>query len=314
MLRTLIAEPNDFSPEVKKRLNRISQVEEISSLTQEEFNEALFEFDIIWFRLKYHISDISSNKKIKCKYLVCPVTGVNHISMSFLERNDVKLISLKGEYKFLSSITPTAEHTVFLTLALLRNSIQAAESVKKGSWDRDRFRGFELNGKRLGIIGFGRLGKIVAKYFKSFGCEVLINDIKKPLDSDYLYVDSLEEIFNLSDIITLHVDLNKSTFKFIDKKILSSSHGVYLINTSRGEIVDENAVLFALKNGNLKGYASDVVCNEEKGISSSKILKSHANKDYNTIFTPHIGGCTYESTIKTESFVFDKLLKIITNE
>lgn len=314
-MKLLLAESDDFSKEVLSDLNQNFDLKIINNLSQNEFEKAFEEFDIIWFRLKYNLLNIDNKKNIKCKYVVCPVTGINHISSNFLKKNGINLISLKGENLFLKGITPTAEHTIFLTLALMRNAVNSIEDVKRGNWNRDNHRGNELKNKKVGIIGFGRLGKMTANFFAAFNCEVMVFDpfCSDKEDERFRFLDHIEDIFKLCNIITIHVDLNSKTKQLIDSNLLKYCNNVFLINTSRGEVLNENDVIKALEEGRLKGLAVDVIDNESINYRESELFKFNLKSKSNIILTPHIGGNTHESFNKTEAFVFNKLIKQIKN-
>ena len=312
-MKVLVAESDDFSQEVISILSKRFDLKVSNNLSQKKFEEAFLEYDIIWFRLKYNLLNIDNNKNIRCKFLVCPVTGINHISKVFLEKNEIRLISLKGEKSFLKEITPTAEHTIFLTLALMRNAIRSIDDVKKGNWNRDIFRGNELKNKRVGIIGYGRLGKMTANIFSAFNCDLTVFDPYFHIEDEIPYrkAKRIEDIFKFNDVISIHVDLNSTTNKFIDARILKYCKDAFLINTSRGEVLNEVDVIKAIEDENLKGFAADVINNEAIDYKESELFKYNLISESNIILTPHIGGNTYESFEKTEKFVLDKLLNLI---
>ena len=312
-MKLLIAEPEDFSREVLSELRKKFDLKIIDNLSKNQFEKAFQEYDIIWFRLNYNVLNIDHIEKVKCKYLICPVTGVNHISEKFVKKNGIELISLKGENQFLQQITPTAEHTIFLTLSLMRNTFNAIDDVKNGNWNRDRFRGHELKNKKVGIIGYGRLGAMTASIFSSFQCEVLVYDlnIKVDVQKKHQQTQNIEDIFKHCDIISIHVDLNSSTEKFINASLLKYCKNTFLINTSRGEVLNEKDIINALEEGKLKGVAADVVNKEATDFKESLLFQKNMTGKLNIILTPHIGGNTYESFHKTEAFVLKKLINHI---
>ena len=312
-MKILIAEPKDFSDKALDYLGKKFEIDLAENLSQEEFEDAFFHYDIIWFRLKYNVLKLTEEQKLRCKYIVCPVTGVNHISDKFIKQHNIKLISLKGETTFLKEITPTAELAIFLAMSVMRNSVVSIEDVKNGNWDRDKFRGNELKDKKIGIIGFGRLGEMTAKLFSAFGCEIIVFDPNKnPLNcTTFEHKENIADVFKICDVISIHVDLNPTTTKLIDQNLLRLCKGSYLINTSRGEVLNEKEVINAIELKNLKGFAADVIENEAINYKESELFQYAINTDKNIILTPHIGGNTYESFEKTEMFVANKLIKQI---
>ncbi|MEQ9412881.1 MAG: NAD(P)-dependent oxidoreductase, partial [Cyclobacteriaceae bacterium] len=207
-------------------------------------------------------------------------------------------------------IPSTAEHTWALLLALMRNLPSAVNSVKQGNWDRDQFKGNNLSGKRLGIIGLGRVGKQVAHFAKAFKCEVGSYD---PYQNRWLgfvqQFSSLKELVRWAEIVTLHIPYSIETHHFIGKELLSSfNKGSILINTSRGGVWDESEVSALVKSGYLAGVATDVLEFELEDTKrpSSPLLKLMASNQ-NVLITPHIAGATFESMELTEIFIAQKL-------
>ena len=311
-MKLLLAENKDFSSNVIKKLDKMFDLTIApNNFSQQEFQESFSYFDIIWLRLKFNLNQINNIKKNKCKILVCPVTGIDHLNPSLCSEIGIKIISLKGHTEFLKNIRATAEHTIFLSMALMRNSINSYEDVLKGNWNRDYFRGNELFKKKVGILGYGRLGEIVAKYYNSFGCEVFVFD-KKKFEEKSINVSiskSIEDLISNTDILTIHLDLNATTHGLINWNLIKKmKKNIFIINTSRGEIINEFDVLKGLETKIISGIASDVLDNEFE-FNKSLLFKNFIQKKHNIILTPHIGGNTFESFRRTEDFVFKQLIK-----
>jgi D-3-phosphoglycerate dehydrogenase len=265
--------------------------------------------DIFWFRLAYKIDSQVLSEKTKCKYLITPVTGIDHIDESLCEKLGIKIICLRGEYEFLNEVRATAEHTILLTLALLRNLVPSVNHVNNFQWLRDLFRGSELYKKNVGIIGLGRLGRIVADYFHAFGCNIFYYDIEEK-NAPYKKIDTPDQLVQNSDIISIHIPYNKMNHHFISDTLLSRfKKNSILINTSRGGVIDGVDLLQQLKNKNIQGAALDVL-EGEPDIEKNKLI-AFAKKNHNLIITPHIGGNTFESFEKTEHFIYEKLINSI---
>ena len=212
--------------------------------------------------------------------------------------------------EFLRSIYATAEHTWALLLALLRRITHAFESVRRGEWDRDAFRGNELYGKRLGIVGLGRVGEKIARYGLAFGMDVAAYDpyVAKWVEG-VARLHRLADLLKRSDVLTLHVPLNAETTNMINSDELAlMPPGSVLINTSRGEVVNETALVQTLENNRLAGAALDVVAYErEPEQRQCSPLLAHARTHENLLITPHLAGATHESMAKTEVFMARKL-------
>ena len=232
-------------------------------------------------------------------------TGLNHIDMAYCKKNKIKTLSITKDYVILDKITSTAEHSFGLMMALIRNIPKSFDSVKSGGWDWEKYLGRQIDHLTIGIVGLGRLGKMMARYCQAFGAKILIYD-PYVTESEYEHVDSLEKLFGRSDVISLHVHVSNDTRHFINRRLLKkSTKSPYLINTSRGEIVNESDVIEALENGQLTGYATDVVEDEFGDLSDSQIIKR--SEDLNIIVTPHVGGMCKEAREIAYNAVIDKL-------
>lgn len=248
------------------------------------------------------------------KFIATITTGLDHIDLTYCHQHGIQVISLKGETTFLNTITATPEHTWGLLLSLTRKIPASNLAVKKGSWDRDQFFGNELAGKNLGLIGFGRVGRIVSEYANAFRMSVYFYDPFVEQDGiSNAQKMSLDDVLETSDIISLHPPLNDSTEHLITKDHFSKMRKYpFFINTSRGKIVKEDDLLWALENQKIKGAALDVLEFEtefeNKKIKSS--LFDYFNKNDNLIITPHIAGSSFESMEKTALFIEDKILKM----
>ena len=309
--RILIAEPVDFSPEAVRLLNSVGDVT-LAATDREGLAAALADYDVVWFRLAHSVDRAMLERATRCRILATPVTGLDHIDLDACAARGIRVVSLRGEVAFLEQVRGTAELTLALALALLRNIPQAAADVRAGGWNRDRFRGRELFGHTAGIVGLGRLGKIVAGYFRAFGMTVIGYDPREDFPHDLATrIDSLVELVSRSDVVTLHVSYDTSTRHLIGPQVFSAmKRGAYLINTSRGGIVDERALVNALESGTLAGAALDVL-DGEPAISADHPLVAYARAHDNLLIVPHIGGSTVESFAKTEVFLAGKVLEAL---
>ncbi len=310
MKKIRIAEATDFSEKVREKLARHFEVD-MEPCTQEQLPEILECYDVFWFRLGFRIEASTIRPGAKCKIIATPVTGLNHIDESACKQAGIRIVSLRGATEFLKDIRATAEHTLLLTLALLRNLVPAVASVHRGEWKRDLFRGNEIYDKTVGVVGMGRLGSIMAGYFTALGARVIAYD-KVDFSKDGVErVIDLADIARRSDIISLHLSLNESSRYLISGPFLHQLKvGSVLVNTSRGGIIDETALLAALESGVLAGAALDVLENEYGDFLQNPLLQ-YAKQNSNLIITPHCGGSTYESFEKTENFIADRIISLL---
>ncbi|MGV3597433.1 MAG: NAD(P)-dependent oxidoreductase [Bacteroidota bacterium] len=308
-LNILVAETQNFSPEAVKGLEQLGNVT-LRNIEKENLTDALAAFDVFWFRLKFKIEEKDFPPQFRCRYILCPVTGLDHIDLAACEKRGIKVLALRGETEFLKTVRATAEHTLGLTLSLLRHVPQAVHSVNEGVWSRDLFKGHEIFGKKVGILGVGRLGTITAGFFKAFGAEVYGYDVKNYDASVCNKVSTLEELFAISDILSIHVAYNESTHHLINTSLLKKmKSSAVLINTARGGVVKSEDLVAALQNKIIAGAALDVI--EDEYNTANNVLINYAKQHDNLIITPHIGGNTYESFAKTELFLLEKLKKAL---
>jgi D-3-phosphoglycerate dehydrogenase len=311
--RILVAEGKRFSPRAEGILRKLGQLH-MGDLDRFGLLRAVSDVDVLWVRLRHRIDSEVMALAPRLKFIVSPTTGLNHIDLAEAEQRGIRVISLRGQTGFLKDIRATAEHTIAITLALLRHLPGACAHATSGGWNRDLFWGHELHGKTVGIVGYGRLGRIVAEYFKVFGCHVLTTD---PFigSADMAFGVSLvppAELLATADIVTLHVNLSDTTKKFFGPgQFAQMNTGAWFINTARGELVDEAALLAALHSGHLAGAAVDVLTDECSAGMGGHPLVQYARTQGNLLITPHVGGCTFESIEKTELFLAEKLRSLL---
>lgn len=311
--KILVAESTRFTSRAETILRGLGEVS-LADLDRPGLLRAVIDAEVLWVRLRHRIDSEVLGNAPKLKFLVSPTTGLNHIDLSEAEKRGIQLVSLRGQTDFLREIRATAEHTIGLSLALLRHVTQAHAQVVSGHWNRDAFWGNELAGKTIGIVGYGRLGRIVAEYFKVFGCGVLVADPEvAPSElASRVSFRPLPELLAEADLVTLHVNLSDATQKFFGRdQFARMKAGAWFINTARGELVDEDALLGALQSGRLAGAALDVLSDERPAGMTDHPVVQYAKTHDNVLITPHIGGCTFESVEKTEIFAAEKLRSLL---
>ena len=244
------------------------------------------------------------------QFLATPSTGTDHIDIDYLTHKGIKLLSLNDDRSFINEITSTAEMAFMLILACARKLRKLNYRVQdEASWSNTDIRGLELNGKNLGIIGYGRLGKIVAKYGSAFGMNVFAYDIDSSQYDNNIQAMPLNDLLAKSDFVSLHAKLNTTSKNIINNDTIRLfKPGSCLINTARGSLVDSDALLYGLNSGILSEIATDVCSNE---FQSSDLpldpLVEASRTDRRILITPHAGGSTHDAHSK----VFSKLSEII---
>jgi D-3-phosphoglycerate dehydrogenase len=304
-----VAESSGFSSEAAALLRDQGDLV-LADMDRSELLLALQEAEVLWVRLRHRIDSQIMAAAPRLKIIVTPTTGLNHIDVEEARRRGIQVLSLCGENEFLADVRATAEHTVALILSLLRHVPAALGHVKSGAWNRDQFKGSELFGKTVGVVGYGRLGRIVARYLRAFDTRVVTSDpnVDAASVASEVALVPLSQLLQKSDVVTLHVSLCGETRGFFGREQFAAMKtGAWFINTSRGELVDESALLGALRSGQLGGAALDVLCEEHSNGTGNNPLVDFAREHDNLIITPHIGGCTAESMEKTELFLAKKL-------
>jgi D-3-phosphoglycerate dehydrogenase len=312
----LVTESAGFSARAGKMLREAGSLR-LAELDRQQLLEAAPAAEILWIRLRHQIDAEVMDAAPRLRIIVTPTTGLNHIDQNEAAKRGIQVLSLRGETEFLKNVRATAEHTVGLMLALLRNTPQASAHAAGGGWGRDLFRGRELYGKTAGIVGYGRLGRIVAPYLQAFGMEILASDphVRPEEMEPGVRLVPLQELLEKADIVSLHVSLSEETEGFFGRREMEAiKPGAWFINTARGELVDESALLEALQNGRLSGAALDVLVDERSSGMGDHPLVKYAQAHPNVIVTPHIGGCTVESMENTENFMAGKLCALLKSE
>jgi D-3-phosphoglycerate dehydrogenase len=308
--RLRIAEPEGFSASALSRLREVADIS-LEPCRAEDLPQVLKDFDAFWFRLAHRIDGSVLPADGRCRIIATPVTGLDHIDLDACAERGVRVVSLRGETDFLRQVRATAELTVGLAIALMRHIPRASADVLNGHWRRDEFRGHELHGQTAGIVGVGRLGSIVAGYYRAFGMRVLGYDPRPDFPGDVERVDSLGELFERSDLVSVHAVYDESTHHLIDRAVLSRARSnAVLVNTARGDLVDEAALLESLESGRIAGAALDVISGEPR-LASDNALVQYAREHDNLLMVPHIGGYTFESVEKTECFLAERVAEAL---
>lgn len=233
----------------------------------------------------------------KTKLIALRSAGYNHVDVAAAKEFGIKIVRVP-EY----SPHAIAEHALGMILCLNRKLHRAYQRVKEGNFSLDGLMGFDLNGKTVGVIGTGKIGIIFAKIMNGIGCKVLAYDVTKKPESHLNYV-SLDELYSQSDIISLHVPLNKDTFHMINEATLSKMKtGVFIVNTGRGGLIDTKALINGLKSEKVGAAALDVY-EEEEGVFfedlSEKVLQddqlARLLSFHNVLITSHQAFFTQEA-------------------
>ncbi len=300
----LILEPNHYSKEAIKTYESLGNV-----FLNNDTNFSKKDINALIVRLGHMIDSEFLLEFENLKYILTPTTGLNHIDMNVCESKNIRIISLRDCMNKIKNVSSTVELTLGLLISLVRNMNGAINDVKiNNTWDRNKYRGFELRDKKIGIIGLGRIGLAFARICNLMGMHVYAYDPKYDKGKNppsYITFLHLSDLLGACDIISINAryDINnKPLISF--EEVSKMQTGVFIINTARGELLNEEAVANGIKEKRIAGLGVDVLSNEHRKefLKHSPIYKAMKN-NYNIIITPHIGGCTSEAMEYTEDII-----------
>lgn len=233
--------------------------------------------------------------------------GMETIDVEYAESKGIKCLNSPEGNR-----DAVGEHTVGLLLALLNNIARADAEVRQGVWLREANRGHELQYLTVGIIGYGNMGQAFAKRLLGFGCRVIYYDkyLEKTENHDYIERVSLESLQKEADVVSFHVPLTEETRHYLDAIFIDSmAKPFYLLNTSRGAVVDNEALVHGLESRKVLGAGLDVLENENMQADSIDLSSINSKlSTLNCVFTPHVAGWTVESKYKLAAVLADKII------
>jgi D-3-phosphoglycerate dehydrogenase len=310
-MKIVVTEPLHLAEEAKRQLAATGSVV-YGPMDEATLTRVLADCDVLMVRLGRFIGERLFAEAPRLRYLLTATTGLDHIDLEAARAASVRVVSLRDCPSAIRDVSATAEHCLGLLLALARRLPNAASHVLAGGWDRNAFWGVQLRGKRLGVIGYGRIGAMVANYAAAFGMEVVAHDRNAERVASPAKPVAFGELIATADIVSVHATADPENRCLIDRSgVERMKRGAFVINTARGSLVDEEALAEALASGHLAGVAVDVLAGEEHGEISQSPLLALARKGGNVIITPHIGGATLEAIAGTEAAVIGRFLQLV---
>jgi len=273
-------------------------------ISREELLKIVGEYDALIVRSRTKVDREVLDRATRLRLVARPGTGLDNVDVEYAKAKGVQVVNSPE-----SLVEAVAEHVTLLMLALSRKLVSADASMRQGKWDKNALVGRELKGKVLGIVGLGRIGRRIAEIARALGMSVIIYDVitipPDVIEKLQCKVVGLDEVFAQADYVTLHVPMTNETGHLVNGSRLSKmKKTAFVINTSRGGVVDEGALGAALRDGVIAGAALDVF---EREPPTGEILNAP-----NTILTPHIGGQTEEAQVDAISITGEKVRAFFT--
>lgn len=290
--------------------------EENYKSTKTEVEEIISEYDGIVIRSRFNIDKQFLDAAKNLKFIARVGAGLESIDTEYAEKLGIKLIAAPEGNR-----NAVGEHALAMLLSLFNKLNKADSEVKNGFWNREANRGIELDGKTVGIIGYGNMGKAFAKKLRGFDCEVLCFDIKENVGDENAKQVSLKKLQWKADVLSLHTPWTPLTDKMVNAEFINSfSKAFWLINTARGKGVVTADLVSALKSGKIFGAGLDVLEFEKLSFETlydsdnfPNSLKELFAMD-NIILSPHIAGWTVESKEKLAKVIAEKIIKNFKNQ
>lgn len=266
-------------------------------------------YDGIVIRSRFKIDRLFIDAATNLKFIARVGAGLESIDIPYAESKGIYLISAPEGNR-----NAVGEHALGMLLSLFNNLNKADAEVKSGHWNREENRGLELEGKTVGLIGYGNMGKAFAKKLRGFDCEVLCYDILEHMGNEDARQVSLSALQKNADVLSLHTPWTPKTDKMVDAGFISAfAKKFFIINTARGKSIVTSDLVDALKSGKILGAGLDVLEYEKLSFETlfSETIPEpleYLTTSNNVLLTPHIAGWTVESKIKLAQACVDKIL------
>lgn len=284
------------------------QNDEDYSASKTEIEQKIGGYDGIVIRSRFTIDKKFIDAASSLKFIARVGAGLENIDCNYAKKKDVKLIAAPEGNR-----NAVGEHSLALLLSLLNNLNKADAEVRNGKWFREENRGVELDGKTIGLIGYGNMGKAFAKKLRGFDVKVLCYDIKPNVGDQNANQVSLKDLQDKVDVLSLHIPQTELTLNMINSQFINAfKKPFWLINTARGKSLVTKDLVDALKSGKILGAGLDVLEYEKASFERlfSKQLPDafkYLIQAENVILTPHVAGWTQESKEKLAQTIVDKI-------
>lgn len=276
----------------------------------EDMNPYFNDCEGVVIRSRFPMNEQFLSKLPKLKFIARSGAGMENIDVHYCEQKDIMLFNAPEGNR-----NAVGEHALGMLLSLLNKLHTADREVRLGKWRREENRGEELDGKTVGIIGYGNNGSAFAKKLRGFDIQLLAYDkYKSGFGDSFVKESTLSEVFEKADVISFHIPQNDETIFMADERFINSFHKpIWLLNLARGKIVKTSALVKALQSGKIKGAGLDVLEYEKSSFES--FFEQDIPDDFKylleseqVILSPHVGGWTKESYFKLSDVLADKII------
>ncbi len=301
---------NDNHPVLKNGLIKLgfTCIDDFTS-SKEEIEKTMHKYDGVVIRSRFKIDKTFIDSANNLKFIARVGAGLESIDIDYAKSKDIHLISAPEGNR-----NAVGEHSLGMILSLFNNMNKADNEIRNGKWFREPNRGIELEGKTIGLIGYGNMGKAFAKKLKGFDVDVIFYDIKPNLSDKNAKQVTLQELQKKVDILSLHTPHTNLTNKMINTKFINEfEKSFYIINTARGTAIVTDDLVTALKNNKILGACLDVLEYEKlsfENFFTNNNLPSafkYLIESDKTILSPHVAGWTVESKYKLAKTILDKI-------
>jgi D-3-phosphoglycerate dehydrogenase / 2-oxoglutarate reductase len=301
-----IADMSDV-PEAISALREVCDVE-TGQAVREEVARRIEGFDLLWVNFDFKVDKALLDKAPRLRAIVTATTGTDHLDKAEMARRGIALICIAKDFGLLKTFSATAECAWMLLLNCARNFRQANAGVQAGKWEQKPNMGRQLKGLTLGVLGVGRLGTMTVEFGKAFGMRVLGCD-RTGFDIPGVERVDFETLLRESDALLIHIHMTSDNKHLFNAAVFAKMKpGCILVNTSRGDLIDEQALLAALESGRLGGFGADVLHDEWREDMSKQPVIAYAQTHGNVVITPHIGGTTGYTIKAAREFVARKVV------
>lgn len=277
--------------------------------SKDEIEKKIAKYDGIVIRSRFPINEQFLEKASNLKFIGRVGAGLENIDVRYAREKGIFLANAPEGNR-----NAVGEHALGMLLSLMNNMTKAHREVRKGKWDREGNRGMELDGKTVGIIGYGNMGKAFAQKLKGFNVEIICYDIVGGVGDENARQVGILELQQKSDVISLHTPLNEQSLGMINLDFINAfQKPIWFLNTARGKCVITKDLVKGLKSGKILGAGLDVLEYEKKSfdfgdwfLNKPKPFK-YLSKAPNVLLTPHVAGWTFESKEKLAQTIVDKI-------